>query len=413
VTTRRTVSVLVIALALAAYACSGNSGPGGGGPGRAAPAPEVGYVTVHPQNVPHTVELAGRVAASATSDVRPQVSGIIRDREFTEGSVVQAGQTLYQIDPSLYQAAVDQAEADLASAQATANATRAKADRYKNLVDTGGISEQDYVDAEAAAREASASVQQAQARLETARINLRFTTVPAPITGRIGRSLFTVGALVTSGQTDPLAVIYRLDPAFVDIQQSSSALLALRRSLEKNGGPPAHAVVHLKFQDGSGYGETGTVEFAEAVVDESTSTVTLRARFPNPDGLLLPGMFVRASFVESIDKNAYLVPQPGVSRDAKGSATVLLAGPDGKVVQRQVTADRTQGTDWVVTSGLEPGDRVITEGTGKVRPGQSVRPVPAGAPQPQGNTESRNGADGGSGSKNEESHHTRSGAQAG
>ena len=224
-------------------------------------------------------------------------------------------------------------------------------------------------------------VDQERRRLQTARINLGFTRVPAPITGRIGRSLFTQGALVTVNQVDPLAVIQRLDPVFVDIQQSSADLLSLRRALARNGIIPARAVVRLQLEDGSNFGQTGQVEFAEATVNQSTGTVTLRARFANPQGVLLPGMFVRASFAQAVNTEAFLVPQQAVSRDPKGGATLFVVGPNNRAVQREVTAERTQGPNWVVTQGLRPGDRVITQGTANLKPNAQIRPMPANAPQ--------------------------------
>jgi membrane fusion protein (multidrug efflux system) len=342
---------------------------------------EVGFIVVQPTAVPVVTELAGRTNAYATSEVRPQVSGIIRKRFFTEGSYVKKGQPLYQIDPSLYRAAANQASANLASAQANADAARVKASRYKPLADQQAVAAQDYTDAAAAARAAGAAVDQNRAALDTARINLKFTTVPAPISGKVGRSLFTEGALVTTNQTDPLAVISSLDPIYVDIQQSSSDLLRLRRALANGGATPASAEVKLKLEDGSDYGFSGTVEFSEAMVDTATGTVTLRARFANPQGLLLPGMFVRASFAQATDPNAFLIPQTAVTRDAKGNPQVYLVGADNKAVVRPVTATRTVGPNWVVTAGLRPGDKVITEGVGKVKAGQPVKPVAAGSPQ--------------------------------
>jgi len=370
-----------LAPALAAAALLASCGGGKDAKQAAPPPPQVGYVTVSESSVPVTTELPARTAAYETSDVRPQVSGIIRKRYFTEGALVKKGQSLYQIDPSQYQAAVAQARANLANAQATATAAKIKADRYKPLAAMQAVSEQDYTDARAAAQEAEAAVQQYRAALQSAQINLNYTNVPAPITGRIGRSLYTVGALVTQGQADPLAQIQRLDPIYVDIQQSSADELALRRSLAKGGVVPASAQVRLKLDDGSDYGLTGTVEFSEATVDPNTGTVTLRARFPNPQGLLLPGMFVRAEFAQAVNPHAILVPQTGVAHDPKGNATVLLVGPGNKVVQKTVTADRTQGAFWVVTDGLQPGDKVITEGTAKARPGTVVKPVVAGTPE--------------------------------
>jgi membrane fusion protein (multidrug efflux system) len=315
----------VAAALIALSGCSGGSATKDKGRGARGPA-EVGYVAVQMASVPLTTELTGRITALQTSEVRPQVDGIVLRRFFQEGSIVRAGQTLYQIDPSLYNAAVAQAQANLQSARATAEAARIKADRYKPLAQAQAVSEQDYTDALALARQADASVAQNAAQLRTAQINLRFTRVPAPITGRIGRSLITQGALVTARQTDPLAVIQLLDPIFVDIQQSSAELLALRKALAQEGVAPASAVVRLKLEDGSDYGMTGTVEFSEVMVNESTGTVTLRARFPNPQGELLPGMFVRAVFAQAIDTQAILVPQAGFSRDPKGARRSMSSG---------------------------------------------------------------------------------------
>jgi membrane fusion protein (multidrug efflux system) len=297
-----------------------------------------------------------------------------------EGSIVHQGQTLYEIDPSLYRAAVAQAQANLDNAEATRAATAAKAARYKPLADMEAVAKQDYVDVQAAADQAKAQVGQAKAALETARINLRFTAVPAPITGRIGRSMVTTGALVTTGQVTPLTNIQRLDPIFVDIQQSSADLLALRRSLSAGGSTPSEAAVRLTLEDGSEYSSRGRLEFTEPVVDLNTGTVTLRATFPNPTGLLMPGMYVRASLSQATAQNVILAPQQGVSRDPRGNATVYLVGPGNKAVQRTIKAERTIGDKWLVTSGLAPGDKVITEGLDKVKPNQPVHPVPAGSP---------------------------------
>ncbi|WP_440978195.1 efflux RND transporter periplasmic adaptor subunit [Sphingomonas pseudosanguinis] len=373
-----------MALALATLSgCGGDKG--GAAKGRGAgqqQTPTVGFVTVQPTNAPIVTELAARTTAFESSDVRPQVTGVIRRRFFTEGTLVKRGQPLYEIDPRLYRASVNQAAANLQSAQANAEATRTLAERYRPLAQIEAISKQDYTNAQASARQAAAQVAQTRAALETARVNLQFTTVPAPITGRIGRSLFTVGALVSAGQTDPLAQIQRLDPIFVDIQQSATDLLSLRRSLAaRDGLIPASARVTLRLEDGSDYGQTGTVEFAEAVVDPQTGTVTLRARFPNPQGLLLPGMFVRARFAQAIDTSAYMVPQQAVSRDPKGNATLFVVGANDKVEERKVRAERTQGAFWVVTDGLKAGDRIVTQGLNNLRPGQSVRAVPADSPQ--------------------------------
>jgi len=342
---------------------------------------EVGFVAVSYSQVPQLVELPGRVTAFEMSEVRPQVTGLVRERLFTEGAIVRRGQMLYRIDPRLYAATVGEARANLASAQATAKATRVRAERLAPLARIEAVSAQDLTDAEAAAAQAEAAVAQSRARLETARINLGFTNVAAPITGRIGRSFATVGALVTLNQTDPLAIIQRLDPIFVDIQQSSADLLALRRALSAGGLAPATAKVRLLLEDGSDYGLAGTVQFSEVMVNPSTGTVTLRARFPNPQGQLLPGMFVRARFAQGIDTNAILVPQAAVTRDPKGDASVFVVGPGNKAARRPVVAERTQGANWVITRGLQPGDRVIVQGIGKIEAGSNIRAVAANTPQ--------------------------------
>jgi membrane fusion protein (multidrug efflux system) len=339
--------------------------------------PEVGVVTLEPRTVLLTTELPGRTSAYESSEVRPQVSGIIRERLFTEGQLVKKGQTLYQIDAKPYRATEAQARANLLSAQAAETAARVKAERYASLLAYEVVSQQDFVDAKAQAEQASAAIAQARAALQTATINLRYTEVPAPISGRIGRSLVTTGALVTANQADPLASIQRLDPIFVDLQQSSAELLALRRSLSTGGAVAASADVRLKLEDGSEYGKTGVLQFAEATVEPNTGAVTLRARFDNPDGVLLPGMFVRALVAQSKRPNAILAPQPGVTRDPKGNATALVVGPDERVVLRTIRASRVIDDQWLVETGLAAGERLIVEGTGKVRPGQKVKAVPA------------------------------------
>lgn len=400
-------SATAVTAALALAACGGGGGgaqgQGKGGPGGGRGPLEVGYVVVQPSDVAEATTLAARTVAYQSSEVRPQVSGVIQRRFFQEGAIVRQGQPLYQIDPSLYRAAVNQASANLASAQANADAARVRADRYRPLAEIEAVSRQDYTDAAATARQATASVLQNRAALDTARINLRFSTVPAPITGRIGRSLFTVGALVTTSQADPLTTIQQLDPMFVDIQQSSADLLALRRSLATGGLAPASATVRLELPDGGDYGQVGRVEFSEVVVDQSTGTVTLRARFPNPQGVLLPGMFVRATFTQAINRRAFLVPQQAVSRDPQGHATLYVVGPNGKAVQRDVQAARAQGTFWVVTDGLRPGDKVITQGLAKVKPNIDVHAVPAGTPQnlkpPPGAGEGKGGPQGAGGAQ--------------
>ncbi|MBV1691212.1 efflux RND transporter periplasmic adaptor subunit [Novosphingobium sp. G106] len=342
--------------------------------------PEVGFRVMQPTSVPIVTELPGRINALRTAEVRPQIAGVILKRLYTEGAVVRQGQPLYQIDPSIYRAAADQASANLSSAQAQAEAAQAKANRFKPLAAEQAVAQQDYTDALAAARAANAAVAQNRAALNTAQINMRFTTVPAPISGRIGRSLFTEGALVTTGQADPLAVISVLDPIYVDIQQSSGDMLKLRRELASGGVSAMTAEVRLKLDDGSDYDLPGTVEFSEVTVDPSTGTVTLRARFANPQGVLLPGMFVRARFAQAQVASAFLVPQVAVTRDSKGNPQVYVV-VGNKAEARPVTTEQTQGDAWIVTSGIKKGDRVITQGLGKIRPNQPIKAVPESASQ--------------------------------
>jgi membrane fusion protein (multidrug efflux system) len=385
---RRSSGVLIATLLLLSACSSGDPGSGGGGGGRggrggrgAGGTPTVGFVVVQQGSAPIQQELPGRVAAFQVSEVRPQVSGVIQKRLFAEGSIVRQGQTLYQIDPSIYAAQQAQAAANLQGARANAVAARTKASRYAPLAKMQAIAQQDYTDAVAAARQAEASVAQNNASLRAAQVNMRFTRVPAPISGRIGLSSVTEGALVTANQTDSLATITRLDPVYVDIQQSAADLLKLRQALANGGAVPASAQVRLKLPDGSDYGFTGTVEFSEVIVDQSTGTVTIRARFPNPQAVLLPGMFVTAEFAQAIQTSAILVPQQAVTRDPQGNATLFVVGPGNRAVQRTVVADRTFGPNWVITQGLAPGEKVITQGLGNVKDGAQVKPVPASAPQ--------------------------------
>jgi membrane fusion protein, multidrug efflux system len=364
------------ALGSALLALAACKGAGPAGPAAPPPPVEVGVVTLAPESVLLTTELPGRTSAYEVSEVRPQVSGVIRERLFTEGQMVHKGQTLYQIDARLYRATLAQARANLASAKAQREAARARATRYEPLAQIQAVSAQDYADARASAEQAAAAVEQARAALETARINLRFSEVPAPIDGRIGRSLVTTGALVTEGQATPLATIQRLDPIYVDLQESSADLLGLRRSLAAGNGLAASTDVRLRLEDGTEYDRVGHLQFAEALVDPNTGAVTLRARFDNPDSLLLPGMYVRAVVGQAEHPSAILAPQPGVLRDPKGNATVLLVGPDEKVVQRSIEVRRVVENQWLVEKGLAAGDRLIVEGTDKVKPGQLVRAVP-------------------------------------
>jgi membrane fusion protein (multidrug efflux system) len=378
---RATVAAAAVALLLTACGSGdpkASAGPGGRGAGGPT---TVGFVVVQQGSAPLEQNLPGRIAAYQVSEVRPQVSGVIQRRLFREGSVVRQGQTLYQIDPSVYNAQAAQASANLQSARAQAEAARTLASRYRPLVQQEAISKQDYTNAVAQARQADASVAQNAAALRSAQINQRFTRVPAPITGRIGLSTVTEGALVTANQTDALTTITRLDPVFVDIQESAADLLALRRALSQGGVVPTAATVRLKLPDGSDYGYTGKVEFSQVVVDQSTGTVTLRAVFPNPQSMLLPGMFVNAQFAQAVDTSAFLVPQQAITRDPQGNATLFVVGAGNRAVQRTVVAERTQGAYWVVTQGLAAGEKVITQGTGNLKDGAPIKPVPATATQ--------------------------------
>ena len=358
-------------LSLTVSACGHKAGPPPGMGG----VPEVGVVTLTAAAVPVSSELTGRTAATMASDVRPQVDGIIKARLFQEGAIVHAGQPLYQIDPRLYKASLDQSRAQLENAQATLFTAQAKADRYKTLSDNQAVSRQDIDDTVAAARQARASVHQYQASVETARVNLEFTRVLAPITGRISRSSVTPGALVQADQTTVLASIQQLDPIYVDITQSASDTMRLRQALARGSVLPASTAVRLKLEDGTEYSHPGTLEFSEVVVDEQAGTVTLRARFPNPDGLLMPGLFVRVETPQGVVPNGILAPQQGITRDVKGDATALVVDVGNKVVQRNVTAGQAIGNTWLITSGLKAGDRLIVEGTDKARPGATVKPV--------------------------------------
>jgi len=362
----------------------------GGGEQQAAPPPgppQVGVIEVRQQAVTLSNELPGRTSAYETSEVRPQVNGLVLARLFQEGDFVRAGQPLYRIDPSPYQAQVASAQAAVARARAAITSSQALARRYGELVKINAISRQDFENATTSAQQAQADVAAQQAALRTAQIDLGRTTVRAAISGRIGRSTFTTGALVTAAQTEPLTTIQRLDPIYVDIQQSSADLLRLRQqilsgALSRGGGA---ARVKLKLEDGSDYGPEGTLKFADVTVDPATGSQVIRAQFANSRGLLLPGMFVRAVLVEGTQANAMLVPQRGVSRDEKGNPTVLVVGAGDKVEMRVLTAPRTIGDNWLVTAGLKLGDRVIVEGAQNLRPGTAVKAVPynpnAAAPQ--------------------------------
>jgi len=333
--------------------------------------PEVGVVVIKPEQILLTTVLPGRTDPFAVSDVRPQVSGILKARLFTEGAVVKRGQPLYQIDPAPYQAAYDNAAAALVTA-------KAKATRYAALVQQNAIARQDYDDAEA-------SYKQALANTETARINLDYTRIIAPITGRIGRSAVTEGALVTADQTTALATIETLDPIYVDITQSTSELLGLKLAMQHgtlvNKGP-ADARATLTLDDGTPYPANGRLQFSEVTVDETTGAVTLRAIFPNPDGILLPGMFVRATVIEGVEQGAILAPQQGVGRNEKGDPTALIVDANGFARLRVLKTSRAIDDKWLVTGGLKAGDRLIVEGSQRIVPDTRVRPVPASFARP-------------------------------
>ena len=329
--------------------------------------PTVGVVTLKAEHFLLTNDLPGRTTAYRIAEVRPQVNGILEKRLFEEGAEVEEGQQLYQIDDDVYQAA-------LKSAEASSISTRSLAERYGILVKENAVSQQEYDEARAAGL-------QAQAALDEARINVRYTKVLAPISGRIGRSAVSEGALVTSGQSQQLATIQQLDPIYVDITQSSREMLNLRRDLEagrlqKAGGNAA--AVSLTLEDGSTYGEQGSLEFSEVSVDEGTGSVTLRAVFPNPDRLLLPGMFVHAELVAGAKSDAILAPQQGITRTPRGNATAMVVNDENKVESRDVVTERTVGNRWLISSGLNEGDRLITEGLQYIRPGASVNVEPAG-----------------------------------
>lgn len=337
--------------------------------------PQVSYVVMRETSATLDTELPGRTAAYETSDVRPQVNGLVRARLFVEGDSVRQGQPLYRIDPAPYQAQVASARAALTRARAAIASNDALARRYGELVKINAISRQEYDNAVTAAQQARADVAAQQAALRTAQIDLARTTVTAPISGRIGRSTFTTGALVTAGQADPLTTIQRLDPIYVDITQASADVLKLRQRIMAGevarGGTAAG--VRLKLEDGSTYPIAGTLKFTDVTVDPTTGTQALRAVFANPRGLLLPGMYARAVLTEGTQAQAILVPQRAVSRDEKGQPTVMVIGKGDKVEPRILKTERTVGDAWLVTSGLKPGDKVIVEGGMMLRPGMPVK----------------------------------------
>lgn len=347
-----------------------------------SPPPEVGVVVVQPQRVPITTELSGRISPYLIAEVRPQVGGIIKKRLFIEGADVKAGEVLYKIDDATYKAAYDSAAASLAKAEANLVPARLKSDRLKDLVKINAVSRQDFDDAAAACKLAEAEVSAAKAAVEAARIKLDYTSVKAPISGRIGRSEVTTGALVTAGQPSPLATIQQLDPVYVDVTQSTADLLRLKRELATGAletNDDGRTRVKLVLEDGTNYPHPGTLKFSDVTVNQSTGSVTLRTVFPNPRQLLLPGMFVRAVVEEGIRDQAILVPQQGVSRDPAGHAVAMLVGAEGKVEPRTIKIGRAIGDKWLVSEGLQPGDQLIVEGLQKAHPGAPVRVVALGS----------------------------------
>ncbi|AJJ09360.1 acriflavine resistance protein A [Yersinia rohdei] len=338
-------------------------------------APEVGIVTLKAAPLNITTELPGRTSAFRVAEVRPQVSGIILKRNYVEGSDVKAGTSLYQIDPATYKAAYDSAKGDLAKAQAAAEIAHLTVNRYKPLLGTNYISKQEYDQAVSNSMQANAAVVAAKAAVESARINLAYTQVTSPITGRTGKSSVTEGALVTSGQATALTTVQQLDPMYVDVTQSSDEFLRLKKELadgtlkQENG----KAKVRLLLENGAEYSETGTLEFSGVTVDETTGSITIRAIFPNPNEALLPGMFVRARLDEGVRPDALLVPQQGVTRNPRGEATAMVVGADDKVELRTLVANQAIGNKWLVTEGLKAGDRLIVSGLQKIKPGVQVK----------------------------------------
>ncbi len=338
---------------------------------------EVGVLEVKAQAQAIQVELPGRSKAFLEAEVRPQVSGIITERSFVEGAEVEQGQSLYKIDSSTYKAALASAEAELARANASLVSAKATADRYQALLKTNAISEQEFDEADAAYKVALANVTVAKAAINTAKINLQYTQVLAPISGRIGKSSVTAGALVTANQSQTLATIQQLDPINVDIAQSSAQLLRLKAKLKQGDLQAAdNADVNLILEDGTAYPHSGSLRFSEVSVDENTGSVTLRAEFPNPDGILLPGMYVRAVLNAGTDPKAILVPQKAITRNTKGEAVAMVVGQDNKVESKVVTTAEVIDHQWRITKGLTVGDQLIVEGLQKIRPGAAVEAKP-------------------------------------
>jgi membrane fusion protein (multidrug efflux system) len=340
-------------------------------------AVEVGVVEIVPGSQPVVTELPGRTTARLIAEIRPQVSGIIKERAFTEGANVKAGDLLYRIDPALYEAEVSRTQAALEKAEANLRSIQVRAERYAELIKINAVSKQDYDDARAALKQAQADIALARAALETARINLGYTRITAPISGRVETSIITPGALVTANQAEPLTTVQQLDPIYVDVTQPTSELLRLKRELASGKLKRIsrdEARIRVLLEDGTEYPHAGRLSFSGVTVNPTSGAVTLRAILPNSEGLLMPGMYVRALLEEAVDETAILVPQQSVTRTAKGEALVLVVNEQNKVEQRFIEVSRTLGSQWVVDKGLNTGDRVIVEGFQRIRPGDEVKP---------------------------------------
>ncbi|GKS99724.1 efflux RND transporter periplasmic adaptor subunit [Acidovorax sp. SUPP3434] len=373
----RPLLTLSAAAAMACLLAACGKPPGGPPPPQGTPI--VGVMTVQPQAVALSTELPGRTVPYQVADVRPQVGGIVKARKFREGSDVKAGEALYQIDPATYQATYDSNVAALAKAQASLKTTRLKADRYKELVAIQAVSQQDYDDAAASLGQGEADVASARANVETSRINLAYARVDAPISGRIGKSSVTPGALVTASQATALATIQQLDPIYVDVTQPSAALLRLKQALARGDLQKAGAnaaKVRLMLEDGSAYPLEGKLEFSDVTVDQSTGAITLRAVFPNPRADLLPGMYVRAVLQEGVKEQGLLVPQQAVTRDSTGKPIAYVVGADSKLQRRALETERTVGDQWLVRTGLQAGDRLVVDGQQRAAPGALVKAMP-------------------------------------
>ena len=376
------LTACTLAISIALVGCNNKKDAQQAAASQQAPMTEVGVLVAQPQNVEKTVELAGRTSPYEVSEVRPQTSGVILKRLFAEGSYVKAGQALYQLDPRTNTASVDNANAALLQQRANLASLKTKANRYQQLIGINAVSKQDYDDLMGQIHVSEAQIEAAQAELKNAKINLGYSTIRAPISGQTNRSTVTTGALVTANQTNALVTIQRLDPIYVDINQSSSDLLRLRQELKQGSLDNSNnAKVKLKLEDGSIYPIEGTLAFSDASVDTNTGSVTIRAIFQNPNHLLLPGMYATAQIVEGVLPNVYLVPQIAVTRTPTGQATLFVVNQKGNSEVRNVETSGTQGSNWIVTKGLVAGDKIVVDGVAKVKEGQQVKTTPY-KPQP-------------------------------